>query len=241
RAQGACAAPRAHSGRRRAQCGLDQDPGPRPGRTGAGRGPDGGSLWRGPSRTAWRRAGMSPKGARPPVYVEGLSAIAAHFDHVLLDQWGVLHDGRRVLPGVPAAVAGLRAGAKTILVLSNSGKRAADNVERLAALGLPRGSLDFVMTSGEATWRALQRAESGPFGKLGRRCLLIARGGDRSIVHGLDLDLVEQAGTADFILLAGLDDGFSDPALWPAILDEAARRGLPMICANPDLTMFTPG
>jgi HAD superfamily hydrolase (TIGR01459 family) len=183
---------------------------------------------------------MSLIAVKPPGYVEGLSAISGHFDHVLLDQWGVLHDGRRVYPGVPGALAGLRQAGKRILMLSNSGKRAAKNAERLAALGLPRNSFDFLVTSGEATWRALQRADGAPFGRLGRRCLLITRGGDRSVVEGIDLDLVERPRDADFILLAGLDDSFADPALWPAILDEAAHHGLPMICANPDLTMITP-
>jgi HAD superfamily hydrolase (TIGR01459 family) len=183
---------------------------------------------------------MSLIDIRAPRYVEGLSSIAESFDHVLLDQWGVLHDGRRIYPGVPGALAGLRRAGKRILVLSNSGRRAAENAERLEALGLSRGAFDFLVTSGEATWRALQRADGAPFGRLGRRCLLITRGGDRSVVDGIDLDLVERPRDADFILLAGLDDGFADPALWGAMLDEAAKHGLPMICANPDLTMITP-
>jgi len=183
---------------------------------------------------------MSLMETRAPDYVEGLSAIAECFDHVLLDQWGVLHDGRRVYPGVRDALVGLRRAGKRILVLSNSGRRAAENAERLATLGLPRDSFDFLVTSGEATWRALQHGDGAPFGRLGRRCLLITRGDDRSVVAGIDLDLVERPRDADFILLGGFDDGFADPALWAPILDEALSHGLPMICANPDLTMITP-
>jgi HAD superfamily hydrolase (TIGR01459 family) len=184
---------------------------------------------------------MSLIAARPPRYVDGLAAIAERFDHVLLDQWGVLHDGRRVYPGVPGALAGLRQAGKRILVLSNSGKRAAENAERLAALGLPRGTFDFLVTSGEATWRALQRADGAPFGRLGRHCLLITRGGDRSVVDGIDLDLVERPRDADFILLAGLDDAAAQPLQWRDRLIAAAACKVPMLCANPDIVMFGAG
>ena len=33
-----------------------------------------------------------------PVAITGLGAIADRFDHVLLDQWGTLHEGRAIPP-----------------------------------------------------------------------------------------------------------------------------------------------
>jgi HAD superfamily hydrolase (TIGR01459 family) len=182
---------------------------------------------------------MSEAKRKPPVYIDGLASIADRFDHVLLDQWGVLHDGQKIFAGVRDAIAGLRAVGKRILVLSNSGKRAAENAMRLATLGLPIDVYDGLVTSGEATWQALRRRDRAPFDRLGHRCRLITRGGDRSVVEGLDLHLADGP-AADFILLAGVDDAEADPAFWQAELIEAAASGRPMICANPDLSMITP-
>jgi HAD superfamily hydrolase (TIGR01459 family) len=180
---------------------------------------------------------MTPVHAKP-MLVHGLSDIADHFDHVLLDQWGVLHHGEAVSAGAREAVAALRRAGKHVLVLSNSGKRTAANAARLAGLGLAPEAYDGLLSSGEACWRLLQRRDRPPFDRIGRHCLLVTRGGDRSIVEGLDLSLANDVRDADFILMAGLDDALADPEAWRARWAEAVTRDLPMICANPDLTMI---
>jgi HAD superfamily hydrolase (TIGR01459 family) len=60
------------------------------------------------------------------------------------------------------------------------------------------------------------------------------------VVEGLGLSLTEIA-AADFILLSGLDDAKSSPEDWRAVFVAAIARRLPMLCANPDLTMFAAG
>jgi HAD superfamily hydrolase (TIGR01459 family) len=172
-----------------------------------------------------------------PTQIAGLGAIADRFDHVLLDQWGTLHEGGQIFPAADDCVAHLRKAGKRVLVLSNSGKRADSNATRLGALGLPPDAYDGILTSGEVTWRGL-KARREPFNKFGPTCFPIARGGDHSIVDGLDLTVVADMTSADFILLAGLDDSASEPEQWRESLTAAAARGVPMLCANPDLTMF---
>ncbi|MDU0957112.1 MAG: hypothetical protein E7A86_18345, partial [Bradyrhizobium sp.] len=140
--------------------------------------------------------------------ISGLSAIADRFDHVLLDQWGTLHDGRTVFPVALDCLARLREAGKRVLVLSNSGKRASQNAERLARLGVPRSAYDGILTSGEVTWNGLRERNRAPFTDCGRACFLITRGGDRSLTEGLDLVIVSDLREADFILLGGLDDKF---------------------------------
>jgi HAD superfamily hydrolase (TIGR01459 family) len=170
--------------------------------------------------------------------IAGLHAIADRFDHVLLDQWGTLHEGLEVFPAALDCVARLRETGKRILILSNSGKRAASNQRRLAALGLPPDAYDGVLSSGEVTWRGLHAREQAPFAELGRACFLISRDGDHSIVDGTDLAVVSNMRDADFILLGGLDDDAAAPEQWREPLAAAAARQLPMLCANPDLVMF---
>jgi HAD superfamily hydrolase (TIGR01459 family) len=173
-----------------------------------------------------------------PVAIAGLGEIADRFDSVLLDQWGALHDGRNVFPAARECVERLRAAGKRVLILSNSGKRADENIRRLAKLGLPRSAYDALLTSGEAAWLGLRDRTKPPFSTLGRRCLLITRGPDPSIVEGLHLEVVADVAAADVIFLAGVDDQRAEPETWRPLLADAAQRQLPMLCANPDLTMF---
>ena len=172
------------------------------------------------------------------ITISGLRAIADRFDHVLLDQWGTLHEGKTMFPAARECVARLREAGKRVLVLSNSGKRASRNQQRLATLGLSPEAYDGILSSGEVTWSGLHARAHEPFTGLGRACFLITRDGDRSIVEGLDLTVVTDLQEADFILLGGLDDAAADPEHWRGSLSTAAARRLPMLCANPDLVMF---
>ena len=170
--------------------------------------------------------------------IAGLRAIADRFDHVLLDQWGTVHEGKAVFPEARECIRALRAAGKRVVILSNSGKRSDDNAERLAKLGLPADEHDGVLTSGEVVWRGLQERNAPPFSQLGRRALLIGSN-VLSMIDGLDVVAVTNPMRAEFVWLASLDETNADPEAWRDDLEGFAARGLPMLCANPDLTMFT--
>jgi HAD superfamily hydrolase (TIGR01459 family) len=164
--------------------------------------------------------------------LSGIGALAERFAGFLLDQWGVLHDGERPLPGAREAVDALLARGARIVLLSNSGRRAATNRARLAALGFAPERLAGVVTSGEAAWRFLKERPGPPWSELGRRCLLLTIGGDLGPVEGLDLELVADPEDADFLLVSGLD---GKPAeAWRSLAEAARACDLPMICSNPD-------
>src|SRR6185437_14120879 len=110
--------------------------------------------------------------------IDGLHAVADRFDHVLLDQWGTLHDGRAVFAPARDCVTRLRESGKRVLVLSNSGKRARLNAGRLSNLGLTPDTYDGMLTSGELTWAGLRERICKPFTDLGEACYLITRGDD---------------------------------------------------------------
>src|SRR5262249_42629522 len=132
-----------------------------------------------------------------PIDITGLGAIAERFDHVLLDQWGTLHEGSAISAAAYDCVTKLRDAGKRVLALSNSGKRADANERRFAALGLPRETYDGVLSSGEVAWHGLRARDREPFKNLGQACFLITRDNDRSIVQGLDLGIVDDVRDAD--------------------------------------------
>ena len=171
--------------------------------------------------------------------LSGLSEIADRYDLFLVDQWGVIHDGETPYPGAVEALRHLRALGRPIVILSNSARRVAVGVEKMDAMGIPRDLYDRLITSGELTWRALHD-RSDPFhAQLGRRCLLVSWGDDRGLMGGgIDLERVEDVAEADFVLMAGTNRETLEH--YEPLLQAARARGLPMVCANPDLVSVTP-
>lgn len=168
----------------------------------------------------------------------GLAELAARFDALLVDQFGVLMDGSGAYDGAPAALTRLAELGRRIVVLSNSGKRAAPNAARLAALGFDPGSIVAVLSSGEVAHRLL-RARLGRDVPARPRTLLLARDGDTSPVDGLDLPLTDDGAQADLVLLAGSRGEEIALDAYERLLAPAAARGIPCLCTNPDMTMLT--
>lgn len=170
-----------------------------------------------------------------PVSLQGVRDLAERFSFFVLDQFGVLHDGTTPYPGAVEALERLKAAGKTVLLLSNSGKRSARNEARLVRLGFTPGSWDHFLTSGEVAWRQL-RAD---LGCRQLRCLLVARDGDRSAVEGLPITLVPSGEEADIVLLSASEGDRYDLDHYRHLLEPAARRGVECLCTNPDKVMLT--
>lgn len=172
-------------------------------------------------------------------FCQGISDISDSYQAFILDQWGVLHNGERCYDGVIDCLKELKARNKYIIILSNSGKRAEDNRETLRNLGITPGMYDEIVTSGEITWQGLHDQNEGVFNNIGKKCFLLSRNNDRSIIEGLDqIELVHDINEADFLLISGSDA--PDKTLvdyYEPILKTAIRRRLKAICANPDLRM----
>lgn len=168
-----------------------------------------------------------------------LAEIDDTFDVAVVDQWGVLHDGARPYPGVAGALAALEAAGKAIVVLSNSGKRAAVNRSRIERLGVPLPASAHIVTSGEALWADLDADRLPWAGEKPVRLLPICDRAQDAVrwAEGLGgvVLVADLSEGVDAILLMGLPDG-ADPADFEPLLDQAIDAGLPLICTNPDIT-----
>jgi HAD superfamily hydrolase (TIGR01459 family) len=169
-----------------------------------------------------------------PRFENGIGAFADRYEGFLLDQWGVIHDGRRVLPEAVAALVELKRRNKRLVVLSNSGRRASLNQRRLVEMGLDVAMFDAVVTSGEAAWGLLRHRTQPGFRDLGRRCVLFTIGGDRGVLDDLGIDAVDVVEDADFLFNTGLEIPPRTLDEYRQVLERAAERGLPMVCSNPD-------
>ncbi len=174
-----------------------------------------------------------------PARLDRLRRIADAYDLFLVDQWGVLHDGAAPFPHAAECLRALRSMGRKVILLSNASRRAGVTRAALAQYGIDPRLVDHVVTSGEEVWRALRRREEPFYAALGRRCLVMTwRDGDEAFLDGLELDAVTSVSEAEFLLNLGTRETSS--AAYDPLLEAAAERGLPMVCANHDFVSIDP-
>ena len=135
--------------------------------------------------------------------IRGIGALAPRYDGLIVDLWGVVHDGVAPLPGVLECLRTLIDVGKRIVLLSNAPRRSSDVVDRISRIGVPAALYHDVMSSGEEAWQYLSRRDDAFYATLGRRCLHIGSERDTGIRAGLGLELVQTAEEAEFILNTG--------------------------------------
>ncbi|CAM9988788.1 unnamed protein product [Ectocarpus sp. 6 AP-2014] len=181
--------------------------------------------------------------------LEGLGAVASQYDAFLIDQWGVMHDGKTPYPGAVDCIDRLSKAGKKIVLLSNSSKRKGAALRNLERMGFSTGSILDVVTSGQIAWDGLQDRVDEPFKSLGAKCLVFGNGDD-------DLEYVSSCGCtlaeaqdADFILARGsfvVADSNGTRRYTPTVMTGEGKeethkamrfmleRGAPMLVTNPD-------
>jgi HAD superfamily hydrolase (TIGR01459 family) len=184
---------------------------------------------------------MNTSPARPaaPTLLTGLRDIADSYDAYILDLWGCVHNGIAPFPGAKEAMKRLKDSGKRVLLLSNAPRRASAIVEQLQRIhGIGGDLYDTVLTSGEVAWRALQRRDDAQHAKLGTRALHIGPERDLGMFEGNGIVRVTDPALADFILATGPNMDDQDVAAHEPVLKESVKRGLPLLCANPDLEVI---
>ena len=171
----------------------------------------------------------------------GLGEIVLDYDGLILDLWGVLHDGTAPFPGVLEALAQLKRAGKRIAVLSNAPRRAHLVEARMNEIGIPRGLYDHVHSSGEEAWQHLARRDDAFYRALGRLCYHIGPTRDDNMLAGIGLRRVAEIAQAEFILNTGPSGWDETVEQYETLLHAARARDLPMVCANPDLVVIHQG
>ena len=152
------------------------------------------------------------------------------YDYFVFDIWGVIHDGTTPYAGAVEAIKFLRQHNKKICFLSNAPRRASKVAEVLNKFGITPDLYDFVLSSGEATFLALENSSS-----FGKKYFYIGPDKDIDLLKGLDYQIVSNAADAGFVIATGFDGEDSTLAEKMPQLLEAKKYNLPLICVNPDL------
>lgn len=172
----------------------------------------------------------SPSLAQSVPILSSIAELAPARDVWLTDIWGVMHNGVHAFAAACDACTQFRRAGGTVLLLSNAPRPSEQIVIQLDRLGVPRAAWDAVLTSGDAA-RALVGAYTG------RRVFHLGPDRDLPLYEGLGVTLSEAA-DADAVSCTGLfNDEIETPDDYAAVLAALAKRKVPMICANPDLTV----
>lgn len=141
---------------------------------------------------------------------------------LLLDQFGVIHDGKTAYDGAVEAVRAVQRMGKKVVIISNSSRRKGDTVARLLSMGfgpvqgengeflnLSAGAdADLVpisvVTSGDLVFEGLAAGSAPPFDGLGPRCFVFGNGADDEQYVRECGRVASPIGQADFVLARGL-------------------------------------
>jgi HAD superfamily hydrolase (TIGR01459 family) len=162
--------------------------------------------------------------------VDGLAELAGDYGSLLCDVWGVLHNGVAAFPAAVEAIRRFRSSVGPVILITNAPRPRLSVRDQLRQLGVPEDTYDGLVTSGDVT-RALIAERPGV------RLFHIGPDRDMAFYEGLDVVLASES-DAELVSCTGIvDDNTETPDDYRALLSRCVGRGLPMICANPDLVV----
>ncbi len=161
--------------------------------------------------------------------IGGLSEIADDYDLLLCDVWGVLHNGVRARPDTIKALSAFRAKGGSVMMITNAPRQRKSVKAQLQNFGVPEGTFDDVVTSGDVTRSLIRQAPSNLFH--------IGPEKDLNLFEGIEVNLVPEE-EAEAVICSGLwNEQAETPADYAALLTRLKARGLAFICANPDIVV----
>ena len=170
--------------------------------------------------------------------LSGIGGWADRYDAMILDLWGVIHNGLAAYPDVPACLDKLRGAGVQILFLSNAPRRSKEVVKRLIELGIPPAEYDHIITSGDLVREALIARDDPFYAKLGRAYYRLGPERDWGLMEDMDYRAVE-LDEAEFVVNTGLfKDDTETVEDYDSFVATALARNLPMVCVNPDRSVM---
>ncbi|MEM9250668.1 MAG: TIGR01459 family HAD-type hydrolase [Pseudomonadota bacterium] len=169
--------------------------------------------------------------------IESLADIAADYDALFVDVWGVVHDGLRAHADACAALSGFRAGGGHVVLVTNAPRPRDVVADQLRHFNVPDSAWDSIATSGDSARLALYH------GTVGHKVHHIGEGTDLSFFAPLKIDTSAQQidivpmAEAEGVVVTGPADPHADPSAHKAELLFAKTKGWKLLCANPDIVV----
>ncbi len=165
-----------------------------------------------------------------PSFTDRFRVLAANYDAVLCDVWGVVHNGVAPFPDACDALTRFRDGGGTVVFITNAPRTSEVVVRQLDRIGFPRRAYDHIVSSGDVTRGVICRR---------RNEAVFHIGPERDLSLFAELDIrTASAESAEYAVCSGLfDDTKETPDDYRDLLARMLARNMLMICANPDLVV----
>ena len=195
---------------------------------------------------------------------KSFAEIASRYDGFILDQFGVMHNGKESLPGAASCVEKLFADGKKLIILSNTSSPSETALSKLPKMGFDRACIEGAVTSGEEAGRHIREKYGSKDGDDSTKKKALWFTWAKEPVSPLpflekcgDIEVTNDPEEADFVIAHGAGviwDNFNTHSMYSLgsfsddgnmsrilpVLEKCNERGLPMVCANPDFIMVRP-
>lgn len=176
---------------------------------------------------------MSPPS--PPPVITAARDLLQRYDVLFCDVWGVLHDGFKAYPGAVRALKSFRKGGGTVVLVSNAPVPAHRVARMLQDKMVDPESWDEIVSSGAI---ALDHVAAQKYASV---YVIGPRDRDAAFMDALTARTVSLE-EAEAMVCTGLNDDRTETvADYAPVLEAGLDRGLPFVCANPDLVVDVGG
>ncbi len=168
--------------------------------------------------------------------IAGLSEISDRYDLILCDIWGVLHNGVDSFAQASNALVSFRRRGGSVVLISNAPRPSPPIARQVLKLGVSPDAFDAIVTSGDVTTGLMERQAADQVLHIGpeRDHSLFEAAAETSGVRAKLVSLEH----AHYVLCTGLrNDEIETIDEYEFELQAMSARGLPMICANPDIVI----
>jgi len=163
-----------------------------------------------------------------PLFLSHFAALVPHYDALLCDVWGVVHNGLAAFAHACDALMRARARGMVVILITNAPRPSEVVARQLDKLQVPRATYDAIVSSGDVTRRVIEQ-------RRGQRLYHLGPARDRAMFADATLAPVEEA---DYVVCTGLEnDEIETPQDYRDRLRKMLDRRLSMVCANPDVVV----
>ncbi|MEM1234281.1 MAG: TIGR01459 family HAD-type hydrolase [Pseudomonadota bacterium] len=169
--------------------------------------------------------------------IDTLEEVSAQYDALFVDLWGCVHDGLRPFDDAVAALTTYRARGGLVMLVTNAPRHRASVAKQLGKIGVAETCWDDIATSGDSARAAMFT------GAVGEKVYFIGQPHDQAFFDPLKLienpTPIRQVPLEDAegIVCCGPFDPVADPDESRPDLLYAKQKGLPLLCANPDIVV----
>lgn len=169
-------------------------------------------------------------------FLNGIKKIKK-YNYYLIDQWGVIHDGKKKFKHAYKTLLFLKKLKKKLIIVSNSSENSKLTINNtLKKLKIDANIFDKIITSGDIFEKEIVKLKF-KFKKNFLKCYCISQFSKKKLLEKHKITTTSKINKIDFILASSIKPG-SSLINFQKKLNICLKKKIPMICTNPDKIVF---